>query len=201
MSHEKVHRWSDRTPSDLEVQAAADTLSRLPRGFLPNRIFLEVTRLAVTPVTEFAPIREKDGKLQVLLTQRPHDDPNWPSMWHIPGTVIRSTDQKGHLGDAAHRVMNGELHGTVPMLGEPQLVQVTFDDILRGAEVDHVYYFKTDACDTDLVEGRFFDVDELPDEIMPHHVPMIADIAAVYGKTDAHPRHLSAPIIASTEKR
>jgi ADP-ribose pyrophosphatase YjhB (NUDIX family) len=202
MSDEKIHRWSDREPSQSELRAAAETLRRLPRGFLPNPIFLEVTRLVVTPVTEFAPMREKEGKLQVLLTQRPDDDPNWPGKWHVPGTVVRSTDQKGHLGDAMDRVLKGELHGAVlPMQGEPQLVEVTFDEILRGAEIDHVYYFKTDAKDEELVDGQFFDIDDLPEEMIPHHIPMIAGIVASYKRADDTPRTLRAPVNLSTETR
>ncbi len=195
MYEQKIHSWFDRSPSPKEIEWAANTLSRLPRGFLPLSIFHEVTRLVVTPTVELAPLREKDGALQVLLTQRPDDDKYWPGEWHIPGAVVLSSDEEGSFDSVINRIIAKELHGKVPMNTVPKLAQQVFHDIPRGKELDHVYYFKTDVEDKDLIEGRFFDVNDLPENTIDFHVSMIRNIVAVH--EGAEPDLLSVPYYPS----
>lgn len=179
-------------------RAAAELESQEP-GYLPKRLFWLVCRLSVTTTTELAPIREENGRLQVLLTKRPDDDEFWPGEWHIPGVVIRATDEKGSLKNPIERILEDELEGMVPLRDTPKLAQIWFGQIARGAELDHVLYYPTDSNhETDTM--KFFDVDDLPLNIMEHQREMVANIAALYRGELENPIMLELPIMPSTGK-
>lgn len=128
-------------PSQEEVEQAAATLRKLERGYLPRDIFLEVARLTPTLTIELAPLRKRDdGALEIFLTQRPADDPNWASQWHIPGTVIRATDEKGSFKTGFERILRDEAAGLLVTVGEPVEVARHFWDIARGCEYDIAHH-------------------------------------------------------------
>lgn len=174
-------RSSRNIPSQEDIAFASDVLIRSPKGFLPFELFLAVAARVTTPTMELAPLRQNDdGTLEILLTQRPATDPYWPNGWHMPGTVLRATDKEGDFSSGIERILRDELHGKVPMRGMPAYVTTKFWDVLRGRELDTVYYFKTDVADSDLVEGKFFAVDDLPSTTLDHHKIIITEIAAAF---------------------
>lgn len=169
-----------KTPTDDEIKQAASVINRLPKGFLPFDLFIAIASKVTVPTMELAPIRRgKNGDIEVLLTQRPADDPYWPDEWHMPGTVIRASDNEGtDFSSGVERVLQDELHGTVRMLGEPKYVGMKFWEIPRGRELDQIFYFETDARDEDVVEGKFFNVNNLPESTILQHKIMIPEIVA-----------------------
>jgi len=171
-----------KTPTDEEIRQAVDVVNRLPKGFLPLEIFLAVAAKTVTPTVDLVPIRKNQkGELEVLLVQRPEDDPYWPNEWHVPGAIIRASDNEGSdFSSAKERVLEGELHGTIRIVGELKYMAVKFWDVARGRELEHVFYFETDAKDEDVVEGQFFLAGNLPESTVPHHKVMIPEIAAAF---------------------
>lgn len=165
-------------PTQEEIQQAVQTLNKLERGFLPFELFLSVADKVVMPALELVPVRQNGDRLEVLLTQRPASDPHWPEYWHLTGTIIRASDQEGiEFSSAKARVLQDELHGTVTPVGAIYFLYATFMDIARGRELDHVYYFETNASDSDVQEGVFFDVESLPEKTMQHHKRFAVDIA------------------------
>ena len=75
------------------ISQLKNLLSQLEPGYLPEPIFLEFTRLSVTPICELVPLRKTSaGEIEVLLCRRPSSDQHLPDMLHTPGTVLRSTD-------------------------------------------------------------------------------------------------------------
>lgn len=89
------------TPSENEIKQAVDVISRLEKGFLPFDLFIALASKITMPTMELLPVRKgKNGDIEVLLTQRPADDPYWPNEWHIPGTVIRASDNAGLIFQA-----------------------------------------------------------------------------------------------------
>jgi hypothetical protein len=170
------------TPTDDEIKQAVDVLNRLPKGFLPHSLFIAVAAKVTMPTMELVPVRwNKDGEVEVLLTQRPDDDPYWPNQWHMPGTVIRASDNEGtDFSSGMERVLQNELHGKIRMIGKPQYVGMKFWDVARGRELDQVFYFETDATDEDVVEGKFFLANNLPESTMAHHKIMIPEIATAF---------------------
>lgn len=178
MENEKIKSYE--TPlSEEEIRQTAENLRRLPKGFLPKEIFLAVAELVTTPTMEVAPVRRNEaGQAEILLTQRDEDDEHWPSGWHIPGTVVRSTDQEGDFTSGFNRILKDELVESVHPISEPEFVGIKFWDVERGRELDQMYYIEVEA-DEDF-NGTFFTVDNLPDNTLWHHKIMIPEIIAAY---------------------
>src|SRR5581483_10648257 len=148
--------------SESEVTQAADLLSRLKPGFLPLKIFHEVTRLTVMPIVEVVPLRlARSGKIEILLLQREADDPVWPGQLHVPGTVIRATDTPGSFNTPLQRVLTKELNGT--KTSEPMFVKSILHHSGRGIEASQIFWVKVEGEPT---EGKFYDVDSLPQSLV-----------------------------------
>ncbi len=145
--------------SEDEIQQAADLLAKLQPGFLPLPIFIQLARLTVTPVIELVPLRLRNDTVEVLLMQRPPDDPTWPGLWHTPGTVLRATDQEGSYRDAFERLLNDELAGVIAQ-SEPQFVETLFHQVKRGRECAQVFYMEVSG---EPIEGKYFAAEKLPE--------------------------------------
>lgn len=168
-------------PTDTEIRQAAEVIKRLPRGFLPFELFIAIASKVTTPTMEVVPVRNRDGALEVLLTKRPADDPHWPNCWHLTGTVILATDNAGpNFSSGVQRVLEDELHGTIKPIGEIVYIGIEFWDVARGRELDHIFYFETNATDENVKEGRFFNVNELPESILEHHKVVVQKIVEAF---------------------
>lgn len=171
----------DTLPTSAEISQAAEIIRRLPKGFLPFELFIAVAQKVTVPTMEVAPLRRTpDGRVEILLTQRPADDPYWPGGWHIPGTVIRATDTEGGFSTGFERVLKDELHDAIRQVGEIKFAGMKFWDVKRGRELDMMHFFETDATDEDVKVGQFFDVGQLPDTTLEHHKIMIPEIVQAF---------------------
>ena len=168
-------------PTQEEIEKTSEVLRRLPRGFLPLPIFLALAEKIVLPTLELAPLRlNKIGTLEVLLTRRPADDPYWPNGWHIPGSVLRATDEEGSYTSIFKRILEGELHGDLNVIGTPEHVTTRFHEVARGREIDQIYFIEVENNMKPLTEGAFFAVDNLPAEILDHYKEIIPQIIEAY---------------------
>jgi hypothetical protein len=162
--------------TDAEIRQTSDMLSKLEPGLLPFSIFVEVARLSVMPIIDVVPVRiGQGGGIEVLLIQREPGDLYWPNMWHNPGTVIRATDVDPNYREALMRIFQGELG--ISELLECHFVSAFLHATKRGTESTRVYW-------TELSEqpkmGTFFDIDELPEEMIESHVELIRMAALAY---------------------
>lgn len=167
--------------SPQEAQTAADFLSRLdPNENKPLPIFLEMCRLTVTVITEVVPVRRNDNKIEVFLTQRPADDPNWPSMWHTPGTVVVPADNSRE--DSIRRIAEKEL-GNPAINGKAIYVGEVLHMVTRGKEMAAVYYLEI----TGEINrpGIWVNADLLPEDIVPTQVDFIKEAAQKYSEQKA----------------
>ena len=157
--------------SETEINTAASLLAKLEAGFLPQRLFDQITRLHVTATVVCVPLKQTAEGPQVLLIQRGSGahDPVWPGYWHLPGGMIRPTDTPGSYRDVFERILQGEMKG-VPLAGEPVFVQTTFADTRRGRELAQIYYVLLEGEPT---VGAFFPVDKLPEPIIEHEPPYV----------------------------
>lgn len=178
MNNEKV----TKQPTEQEIAQATEVLSRLTKGFLPFPLFLQVTRLMTTPTMEVAPIRMRGDEPEVFLTQRPVDDPYWPNGWHIPGTVIRSTDEPESFKSGFDRVLRDELGPAFSYVNQPVFVGMKFWDVLRGRELDMLHFVDVEVDESRPLPGKFFTLDELPETSLAHHKIMIPEIIEAFMK-------------------
>jgi hypothetical protein len=163
------------TLSDKEILTLITLLKRLEPGKLPLPVFLEIARLNVIPIIEIVPLRKKDGKIQVLLTKRDDNDPNWPGMYHTPGTVVRASDVNSEYNEAFGRILEGELVGL--RTSEPVFVYPLLHKVKRGMESSLVFWVEVKE---DPKIGEFFDIDSLPENIIDTQVEFIKKAAEDY---------------------
>jgi len=165
---------SVQTPDEV-----AEALHGLEPGFLPFPIFTQVARLVVTPCLELVCFRvAPDGNIQVLLTKRGADDPNWPNQLHSPGTVIRATDvtENGSFDTAISRVVRQEL-GNMELRTNPKLVTHLFHHVKRGVEIGFVHWTVVSSAPDHC---EFYDINKLPDNLIEHHHKVIATALSGY---------------------
>lgn len=176
--------------NEEEVVLVEGLLGRLAPGFLPLPVFNQVARLVTTPTVEIVPIRDgQEGGPEVFMTQRAADDPHWPGQWHVPGTVIRSTDTMDHrftsginLDKVFGRLHKSEMLGQLTLLGPERFVGTNFWGVERGVEFSPYFYVPVAAAvpDDELTVGRFFPGDELPDNTISHHAIFIPRAVEAY---------------------
>jgi hypothetical protein len=140
------------------IQDIVKGLKKVHPGFLPYPLFAEVARIVALPILEVVPIRMHHGKVEVLFLKRDAKDEMWPNALHTPGTVIRSTDIKDGVLDAAfRRIFDDELAGT--KVSEPVFVCLDARVSLRGAEQAQIYW--VEVLDEQKT-GTFYSIDALP---------------------------------------
>lgn len=157
---------SKLSPTAEKIEQAASILGEFEPGYLPPPLFSEIARLVTTPIVEVVPLHiGEDGKLQVLLTQRGANDPFWANQFHVPGTVVLATDQKGGFVDAFKRIFEDEL-GNITVVKEPVMFAQMHRKTARGSEVALLYWAVVEGEPKDGVKGRYFNVEELPKEVV-----------------------------------
>jgi hypothetical protein len=166
----RLIRYTDhmKMPNEEQIMEAAKILSRLKPGFLPLPLFLEVTRLTVTPIVEVVPLRMAGDQVQVLLVRRGGNDPNWPGMLHTPGTVVRATDES--YASAINRIFRDELASVE--FCEPVYVQSVLHKTNRGMEDAKVYFVEVIS---EPREGVFYDVKALPANTVDSQIKFIME--------------------------
>ena len=166
---EQEESRANTEPTAEEIAFAVSILRRLKPGFLPKELFIELTRLMTTSIVEVVPMRRVNGKAQILLLQRPEDDPNWPGMLHTPGTVVRPTDSEEGIAGPISRIYKDELN--LDEWQEPVFVGPILHKVNRGTEMSTVFYL--DMSDADITEGTWYDSDNLPDNIVDTQIEFI----------------------------
>jgi hypothetical protein len=162
--------------SDFDNSALTAMLSKLQVGEIPSDVFHQIARLMVLPAVEIIPLRMVEGAAHVLMTQRESSDPVWPNLWHTPGRILRPSEVDGSGTPALvfERLMESELPGVA--YEAPVFVRNDYRTVRRSAEFAALYWAAVD--DAVPATGTLFPVDDLPDQIIDHHVPMIREVAA-----------------------
>jgi len=162
--------------STSELQTLVSLLKKLEPGFLPQDVFTEFTRISVTAICEVVPLRKNtEGKVEVLLLQREEGDVYWPGKLHTPGTVIRSTDEKGSMKMPFQRVLK-ELDNP-ENIPEPTFVDYLFHKNSRGSELAIIHYIHFLE---EPVHGRFYSLENLPETLVQEQIPFIHMAAKIF---------------------
>ena len=133
-------------------------------------------------------LRESNGILKVLLTQRDKSDPSWPLCWHVPGSTLQETDvvadQASELNfrSALLRIWKKELE-----LSEDQIRSIVAkkcDSVSwrhdRGACVSVI--FVCSGYGIEFPVGKFFPVEDLPEPFLGEQ-KIVVDAAVNYYRT------------------
>ena len=157
---------------NMNDQTLIQLLKQLEAGYMAPETFNEVARVIVTTTVVLQPVIVDDSgdSKRILLTQRADSDKQYPSMWHPPGTVLRPTDQS--ISSAIDRLVKNELP-TAKFESDPVFTDFVFENILRGKEVALLYKV---VLQTVGDEGKLFDLDKLPENIVPTDIGRIKKV-------------------------
>jgi hypothetical protein len=157
--------------SDEEIEQTAALLARLEPGFLPHPIFMQATRLVVTTTVELIVLQRTKEGVQVFVTRREDDDPVWPGMLHIPGTVLRPTDDAtDDLAAPMQRLFAGELVVLDTVQLEPKHMQMRFRKTPRGTELVNIFMAEAEGYSG---ENWHMVQDLVPTELINDHHQLI----------------------------
>ncbi|MFA6043007.1 MAG: hypothetical protein WCV85_00560 [Patescibacteria group bacterium] len=142
-----------------------ELLNRMPSP-KPYLVFRALSNKMPSPAYELIVLRENGESIEVLLSQRPDSDPDWPSAWHYPGTTYRETDTS--IDDAIARIIRTEIKGA--LIGKPVMVGELFTDFgNRGKIQQNIHLGVLD--ESVPYEGTFYNVDDLPQPFIHEQLP------------------------------
>lgn len=161
---------------------AVDYLKSAQPGRQPLPLFAEISRIATLPTYEIIPLRRnpETGRVEILLTQRPSDDLWWPDMWHNPGSVLLASDELADthdFGGPEARVFEGELAGAITVVSGPHFIDIERRSVQRGHEIAVITWAEVSGEPT---VGKYYDVDNLPENIMQHQLPSFKAAVAAF---------------------
>ena len=159
---------TNQQPSDAAV---AEYLRGYKGQLLPSPVFYAIAETMALPYIELLIYHPDTKRSEILLTRREEDDPYFPGLWHVPGTLLRAADL-GKPGDnfglAIERILNEELGGLT--IGPTTLAGLYFHGVTRGVGLSIIH--TTRAQGTPAV-GQFFPVSHLPEDIIPEQAVFI----------------------------
>ncbi len=159
-----------KPPTEEEIKACASVLSRLPERRLPLPIFKEICKKVVLTAFEVVSLRtSSDGQTQVLLSQRPDSDLWYPGEMHSPGVMLIPSDKDDeNFVTALERLKVTELEGL--QTSQPMFVANKILNTKRGVENANIHWMRVSGEPT---HGKFYDIDNLPDNLINHHKVII----------------------------
>lgn len=165
----------------LENMLLVFLLSRMSTKGMDVNVFTEIARKIVLTTVNLIVLRRNQGVLQVLLIERPTNDPCWPGKLHVPGTVIREDDRVGNpigAGDPMQRLIRGEL-GAQLKAAPVYIGDFPVPSSDRGAEISRVFWAEMVG---EPPRGRFFDIAELPyiESLIQEEIPWIIGAIEAY---------------------
>jgi len=181
---------------DITTADVVEFLKRIEPGHYDYELWREMVRLNTLSTVELVPLRVTDqGRIQVLLTQRPKGD-LWEYLWHIPGSVMYATDKIEHEHDYRDAFMRiygdgGEIGGGVQIVGEPTYVDTHRRMTLRGPEHSAITCVEVRG---DTTTGQFVDMDGFPGNVpAPGIITHQVNCIIVAAQRFAESRGLSSP--------
>lgn len=139
-----------------QITTCAKILAQLIPGFLPLEIFDQIARLVCLPGVVVVPLKRKSSSLDVGLVKRDENDRWWPNMWHLPGTVLLSTDT---VNSAIKRLMGNEL--LLKTSNPPVFHGFLLNRSERGAGMVLIYTIENCSFQKNTAFG-WFSINKLP---------------------------------------
>lgn len=160
----------DQDRAKIAAAVALDLI--IPRKGMGTRLFDAHARHGINIAFEAAAIRDRNGTAQVYLTQRSLNDTAYPGQWHIPGSFVRSGES---WDDVVNRLSNVEFKTEV--LDYTLVERVSWLHEARGHIYSDVYLVR--LKDEDTNQGKWFDVEDLPQPMVDAHRDVLIPMAVL----------------------
>lgn len=159
-------------PHSIENEELVSTmLDRLTPGKMRRRLANALMRIANLSAFEGVRLREFEGRLQVFLKQRV-DEKDHFMQWHCSGTVMRASEKSFEAVmdrlAADFGIPEGESFESWQLTGDCFPV-----DDERGTLISHIVAVASRIENSDPKYGQWFDVDKLPEPMVPHHIKIV----------------------------
>lgn len=131
---------------------------------------------------ELAIIRITKGHPEVFMIKRGPDDKFWPNEWNMPGTIVR---QNEILYKAYKRLLSSEMF--LDGKGSSDAAFIDYcqfptggntNQCRRGHEIGLLHFVLFTG--SKLKGGKFFSIDKLPQNTVPHHRYMVTRLKKFY---------------------
>jgi hypothetical protein len=158
--------------SEKETKVLVSLLRKLEWPIDP-RVFLVLANKVITASIELAILDKTD---RVLMHYRKDVEFNG---YHMPGTVIRDNDE--NVPAAVRRLIATELRGTKMKISVPMCIG--WAETQKGTgpymnpyrhEIGLIHLARVQGAGI----GEFFQLDALPPNTLPHHIKLVALVAA-----------------------
>ncbi len=145
--------------SDLR-EAAAELLEQIPPGeALGTRLFNAIARLTPTIAVEAVALRWRGSRIEVFMTQRSSHEA-YPNQWHAPGSISRNGEEPKHV---FARLERREFQ--VPVASFRQVGDIWHQE--ERSWMHGLIYLVVLTQEPPV--GHWWDVEELPENIVSHH--------------------------------
>jgi hypothetical protein len=150
--------------TEADTSLLVDLLERLPSP-MPYLAFRTLCKRMPSAACELIVLRRRGLAIEVLLTKRPQNDPDWPGAWHYTGSVIRDTDTC--FEDTIQRIVEMEIRGNLQEI--PKCVGDILTSFKRGLTLQRIYVGILDESIPH--QGSFFDIKGLPKPFIEEQLP------------------------------
>jgi 8-oxo-dGTP pyrophosphatase MutT (NUDIX family) len=172
---ERIERQERFGLDESEEGLLLKLLAQIQGKEMSPEVFGALCRIVRFPMVELVLLRRTTTeKLEIFLTQKPADDPDFPGEWHIPGGVARLSEKSPE--ETLERVIR-EIGYIDKPIAEILMVPggAAYSNHARGGDV-HIITHKLFSDPTNQWEeteaitgGRWFPIDDLPEPFMAHH--------------------------------
>jgi len=152
-----------------------------PKKPYGTKLFDALAQITISVAIEAVCLRcgPKKNKVEVYLTQRSQDDTAYPGEWHCPGSVMRPGE---NVKDVFVRLCKKEF-GTTSLPSTKFVANINHPTEARGHFLSVTYLCELmdslGSQDFDLLKGKWFSVDDLPEKTVESHCKRI--IPAAFG--------------------
>lgn len=150
--------------------------------YIPDEVWLESHKTFSLPYVELVIPRRANDKWEVFLTRRPVNDPHWPSTWHLPGGIWRTSETESQ---ACQSVALRELG---IQLGEiKEIMTYKWTTHPYGVPISHVCVCMPKTSLRKAADRGYFA--QLPKPFMSEHVRFVQECLNYLSKRrTVHPR-------------
>ena len=132
------------------------------------KLWEQLTRLTITVAVETIALRQGANGPEVLLVQRPTNEPAYPGEWHSPGSVMRVGEQ---IEDVIKRLEEKEFGAK--LLNYKFIGNFNNLHEFRGHFFTPIYLCEVAPSG----RGTWFPINNLPERTLKHHREIIIPMA------------------------